>query len=155
LVPHDVPIVIAVGSPAPEFEGKDSKGETFRLSSLRGRQVVLYFFPKAFTGGCTLETRQLGALAPDLAAKGVQVVGVSVDSEETQHRFAAHCQASFPLVSDRTKSISRSYGVLSLLGFSKRVTFYLDESGVVRDVMTGMLPGPHLARTKARFLSPP
>ncbi len=144
--------MLAIGSPAPDFEAKDSKGGTFHLASLRGRQVVLYFFPKAFTGGCTIETQRFATLAPELAAKGVEVVGVSVDSAETQQRFADHCHASFPIVSDASKSIARSYGVLSLLGMSKRVTFYLDENGIVRDVVSGLLPGPHLERTKARFL---
>ncbi len=147
--------MIAVGSPAPDFEAKDARGATFRLSSLKGQQVVLYFFPKAFTGGCTIETQRFAELAPRLEPKGVQVVGVSVDSAETQQRFADHCHAAFPIVSDATKSIARDYGVLSLLGFSKRVTFYLDEGGVVRDVVSGMLPGPHLERTKSRYLDAP
>ncbi len=144
--------MIEVGDRAPEFEATDSRGEPFRLSSLRGRSVILYFFPKAFTGGCTIETQQFAALAPALTEKGVQVVGVSVDSAETEQRFAAHCGATFPIVSDAGKTIARSYGVLSLLGFSKRVTFFLDESGTVREIVTGMLPGPHLAKAKSRYL---
>jgi thioredoxin-dependent peroxiredoxin len=146
--------MLAVGSEAPDFEGIDSRGERFRLSSLRGRSVVLYFFPKAFTGGCTLETQQFAVLEPALSGKGVQVVGVSVDSAETQKRFAEHCQAAFPIVSDADKSIARAYGILSLLGFSKRVTFFLDEAGVVRETVSGMMPGPHLAKAKARYLGP-
>ena len=145
--------MLAVGTLAPDFEAIDSRGQPFRLSSLRGQKVVLYFFPKAFTGGCTLETRQFAQLAPALSEQGVQVIGVSVDDAGTQHRFADHCGASFPIVSDSTKAIARSYGVLSFLGFSKRVTYFLDEAGTVQEAVAGMLPGPHVARTKARFLA--
>ena len=147
--------MIGVGTTAPEFEGKASHGESFRLSSLRGKQVVLYFFPKAFTGGCTLETQRFAALAPELAAKGVEIVGVSVDPVETQGRFAEECHASFPIVSDSSKTIARAFGVLSILGMSKRVTFFLDETGVVRDVVSGLLPGPHLERARSRYLAGP
>ncbi len=144
--------MIAVGAPAPEFEALDSKGQTFRLSSLRGKRVILYFFPKAFTSGCTLETRQFGEIAPALSAKGAEVVGISVDTAETQGRFATECHASFPILADPTKSIARQFGVLSFLGMAKRVTFFLDEGGVVRDVVSSLLPGPHLARTREREL---
>jgi thioredoxin-dependent peroxiredoxin len=147
--------MIDIGTAAPDFEAEDSRGAQFRLSTLRGKPVVLYFFPKAFTTGCTSETQRFAALAPELASKGVEIVGVSVDSAETQHRFAEHCHAGFLLLSDSTKAIARAYGVLSLLGIAKRVTFYIDEEGVVRDVVAGMLPGPHLERTRARFLSSP
>ena len=143
--------MIAVGDPAPEFTGRDSTGAEFRLSSLRGRKVVLYFFPKAFTAGCTRETRDFAGIAPGLAEQGVQVVGISVDTSETQRRFAEECGANFPIVGDPDKTIARSYGVLSLLGFAKRVTFFLDEQGVVRDSVQSILPGPHLHRTREQF----
>jgi thioredoxin-dependent peroxiredoxin len=140
--------MIEAGWPAPDFEAPDSTGRTFKLSALRGRKVILYFFPKAFTGGCTRETREFALLAPSLAEKGSQVVGVSTDSAETQARFAAHCSAGFPIVSDSTKSIARAYGVLAFLGFSKRVTFFIDEKGIVRDTVVGVLPAAHVARAR-------
>ncbi len=145
--------MLAVGSTAPEFEATDSRGEKLRLSSLRGKKVVLYFFPKAFTAGCTIETRKFGEIAPELAARGVQVVGISGDSAETQARFAESCGAGFPIVSDPGHAIARSYGVLGML-MPKRVTFFLDERGVVTDVVEAMLPNPHLARARERFISP-
>ncbi len=143
--------MIEIGQPAPDFEAKDSKGETLRLSSLKGKKVVLYFFPKAFTTGCTIETRQFATLTPGLAEKGVQVVGVSVDQEETLSRFAGHCGATFPIVSDSNRSIARAYGVLSFLGLAKRATFFLDEEGIVRDVVVSMMPGPHTSGAADRF----
>ncbi|MFZ0830170.1 MAG: peroxiredoxin [Thermoplasmata archaeon] len=140
--------MIGIGSAAPDFESMDSRGEKFRLSGLRGKKVVLYFFPKAFTGGCTMETKQFAEISPSLSSRGVEVVGISVDPAETQTRFAAHCAAPFPIVSDPSKAIARSYGVLSFIGFSKRVTFYIDEGGIVRDIVASMLPGPHVARAR-------
>jgi peroxiredoxin Q/BCP len=140
--------MIEVGSPAPEFEAPASTGGTFKLSAMRGRKVILYFFPKAFTGGCTLETREFALLAPSLAEKGSSIVGVSTDTAETQTRFAEHCNAAFPIVSDSTKSITRAYGVLGFLGVPKRVTFFIDEQGIVRDSVMGMLPGAHLTRAR-------
>lgn len=147
--------MLEIGSSAPDFEAEDSTGGKFRLSSLRGKKVVLYFFPKAFTGGCTIETKQLAALSPKLGEQGVQIVGVSVDEAGTQAKFATHCGASFPIVGDPTKEISRKYGVLSLVGLSKRATFFLDEQGVVQDVVVSLLPNPHLTRTRERYLSSP
>jgi peroxiredoxin Q/BCP len=144
--------MIEIGSEAPDFESVDSTGAKFRLSSLRGKKVILYFFPKAFTGGCTVETKQFAELAPALAARGAEVVGISVDPAETQTRFAEHCHAPFPIVSDPSKAIARSYGVLSFLGVARRVTFIIDETGVVRDVVASLLPGPHLSRARERFL---
>jgi peroxiredoxin Q/BCP len=144
--------MIEVGSLAPDFEVTDAQGTKFRLSSLRGRHVVLYFFPMSFTGGCTMETRQFIELAPELARAGAQVVGISVDRPETLHRFATYCGAAFPLLSDRAKRVSRQYGVLSFIGFAKRVTFFIDPEGIVRDVVSSVLPGPHVARAKERFL---
>jgi peroxiredoxin Q/BCP len=145
--------MIEIGTPAPDFESIDSRGKRFRLSDLRGKKVVLYFFPKAFTGGCTIETKQFAELSPSLSNRGVEVVGISVDSAETQTKFAAHCAANFPIVSDPSKVIARSFGVLSLVGFSKRVTFFIDEGGIVRDIVASMLPGPHLSRVRKEFLA--
>jgi peroxiredoxin Q/BCP len=145
--------LIGIGRPAPDFESIDSRGETFRLSSLRGKKVVLYFFPKAFTGGCTMETKEFAEISPPLARRGVELVGISVDPVETQRRFAAECSAAFPIVSDASKAIARSYGVLSFIGFSKRVTFFIDERGIVLDVVASMMPGAHVSRARQRFLA--
>lgn len=145
--------MLRAGQVAPDFDALTSRGDRLRLSELRGAPVVLYFFPKAFTGGCTRETRQFAEMAPRLAARGVRIVGISVDTAETQSRFAAHCAASFPIVSDESRAIARAYGVLSALGFAKRVTFLIDDSGVVRDIVASLLPGPHSARARGRFLT--
>lgn len=146
--------MIEAGAPAPDFESLDSRGEKFRLSSLRGKKVVLYFFPKAFTTGCTIETKGFGEISPALAERGVHVVGVSVDEPATEAKFAAKCGVTFPIVGDPDKSIAKAYGVLSFIGITKRVTFFIDESGVIRDVVSGLMPGPHVDRAKTSFLAP-
>jgi len=106
--------------------------------------VILYFFPKANTTGCTIETRGFAERYPAFQRSGFEVIGVSVDSDETQAAFGAKCSSEFPLVADPTKEIAQKYGVLGFLGVAKRVTFFLDGEGRVREVVEGMLPGPHL-----------
>lgn len=136
--------MLAVGDVAPDFSFKLADGAERTLSSYRGRRVIVYFFPKANTSGCTIETRGFAQKYPDFQKAGVEVVGVSVDSAETQAAFADKCGSRFPMVGDRSKEIARNYGVLGLLGVTKRVTFFLDGEGRVRDIVEGMLPAPHL-----------
>lgn len=136
--------MLTVGELAPDFTFRTTDGSTRSLSSFRGRPVILYFFPKANTTGCTIETRGFAERYPSLQRAGIELIGVSVDSLETQAAFAEKCGTGFPMVGDPTKEIARKYGVLGLLGVTKRVTFFLDAEGRVRDVVEGMLPGPHL-----------
>lgn len=143
--------MIPIGTAAPDFEAPDSLGRSFRLSSLRGHRVILYFFPKAFTLGCTVETERFAALAPELEPDGVRIVGVSVDPPEVQGRFAERCRAPFPIVSDRSRAIARSYGVLSFLGVARRVTFFLTADGTVEEVAVGLGPGPHVTAARALY----
>ena len=144
--------MVEVGEVAPDFEGPTSDGGRLRLTELRGRRVVLYFYPKASSYGCTIETRQFAGAAPALAARGVQVVGVSVDDVPAQRRFAEHCRVGFPLVADHSGEIARRYGVLGPLGLARRVTFLLDAAGRVVDRVQSLRPGPHLARAEQAFL---
>lgn len=127
--------MLKVGEKAPDFTAQTSDGKTLTLSSLRGQKVVLYFFPKAFTPGCTAQARQFRDNYPELKALGAEVMGVSTDDSRTQCDFAAENNVSFPLIGDRGATISRAYGVLwPLIGVDRRVTFVLDEDGVVRAV---------------------
>jgi len=125
--------MIAVGQPAPDFTARTTDGRTLTLSSLRGRAVVLYFYPRAFTPGCTTETLLFRDNHEELRALGAEVIGISVDDLETQCRFAGTHGVTFPLVGDRDRSISRAYGVLwPIFPVDKRVTFVVDEAGIVR-----------------------
>ncbi len=149
--------MIATGDLAPDFQGTTGDGSPFHLTEHRGRSVVLYFYPKAGTTGCAIETRGFAQHYPELQKAGIDVVGVSVDTVEAQKSFAQECGAGFPLVADRDKSIARSYGVLGLLGVAKRVTFFLGPDGRVQDIVEGLRPGPHLERAleRARAGTPP
>jgi thioredoxin-dependent peroxiredoxin len=142
--------MIAVGDTAPDFQGTTGDGTPLRLSAYRGRPLVLFFYPKAHTTGCRLETRGFAEQYPELQRAGIDVVGVSVDSVEDQKSFAAECGAAFPLVADRDKSIARAYGVLGFLGLARRVSFFIGPDGRVEDVVDGLRPGPHVARAVER-----
>lgn len=147
--------MLAIGQDAPDFSGTLADGTSFSLSSLRGRPAVLYFYPKAGTTGCTLEARGFSQHYPEFQQAGVAIVGVSVDSVESQKKFVDKCSIPFPLVADHDKSIAKAYGVLGFLGVAKRVTFFLDAGGKVAEVHEGMLPEPHVKRALERLQSKP
>lgn len=124
--------MLGVGAVAPSFEAESSDGVTVRLTDYRGKALVLYFFPKAFTPICTLETRRFRDGRADLAALGAEVVGISADSASVQCDFGRSQGVNFPLLADPDRRIASAYGVLwPLLARARRVTFVLDESGVI------------------------
>ena len=147
--------MLAVGATAPQFTGTTSDGSVFSLASTRGRSVVLYFYPKADTPGCTAEARGFTEHYEEFRRKGITVVGVSVDNVAAQRSFVEKCQIPYPLVADHDKSIARQYGVLGLLGYAKRVTFFIDPDGRVAQVVEGMTPGPHLKAALERVRDRP
>jgi peroxiredoxin Q/BCP len=126
--------MLDVGSVAPDFEGEDQDGRAFRLSSLRGRWTILYFYPKDETAGCTAEACAFRDNLEALRELGAEVVGVSTQDRESHRRFAEHRGLNFRLVADPGKDIARQYGTLGLLGYAKRVTYLIDGDGKVRDV---------------------
>lgn len=146
--------MIEIGSSAPGFRGIRQDGQTIDFSTFRGRPVVLYFYPKAGSAGCTVEAKGFAEHYPDFQRAGVEVIGVSVDSVESQRRFTEECRLPFPLVADHDRSIARSYGVVGFLGMAKRVTFFVDAGGKVVDRIEGMLPGPHVRRAVERLGAP-
>lgn len=128
--------MLDVGATAPDFESESFDGRRVRLAELRGKPVVLYFFPKAFTPLCTVETRRFRDNYPELTAMGAEVVGVSTDTLETQCEFARRQEVSFPLLADPDRRISAAYGVLwPLLSRARRVTFIISETGTVEVVL--------------------
>ena len=103
-----------------------------RLSDLRGKAVVLYFFPKAFTPLCTVETRRFRDNHAELAELGAQVIGVSTDELGAQCEFGRRHQVNFPLLADPERRIVSAYGVSwPMLARARRVTFVVDEQGRV------------------------
>ena len=120
------------GDAAPDFEGATSQG-TFRLKEYLGKKnVVLYFYPKDDTKGCTIEACSFRDRLQPIRALWTEVVGVSVDSIESHKKFAEKNGLNFPLVSDHDKRISQTYGVLSEDGSrAQRVTFIINREGKI------------------------
>lgn len=119
--------MLSVGDTAPEIDSVTSKGTRFRLSEQSGLCTVVYFYPKAFTPGCTAETKRFRDNYPELTLAGATVIGVSTDDVTTQCNFAESLKAPFPLVPDADLAISRAYGVLwPVVGVARRVTFVID-----------------------------
>jgi peroxiredoxin Q/BCP len=118
------------GDKAPDFSAKTTDGRTVHLAELRGHPVILYFFPRAFTFGCTLETKRFQDKYGDFSAFGAELFGISTDPFDKQCRFAEEYGAKFPMIGDADLSISRAYDVLR--GSSdKRVTYAIDEQGII------------------------
>jgi peroxiredoxin Q/BCP len=138
--------VIGAGDVAPDFTAPDANGTSFHFATLRGQRVILFFFPKANSLGCTIETRAFADHFEEIRTAGAAVVGVSVDPVSSQRTFATKCDVSFPLLSDGDKSIATTYGVLGFLGFARRVTFLIDPSGQVAEVVEAIGPNPHVKR---------
>jgi thioredoxin-dependent peroxiredoxin len=144
--------MVAVGEEAPEFEAVNQDGSAFTLSSLRGAPVILYFYPKADTPGCTTESKGFRDHYAEFRAKKVQVVGVSTDDCPEQKAFQTKYGLPFPLIADRSKAVASKYGVLAPSGHARRVSFFLDGNGKVLEVVDTSSPDPHLERAQARFL---
>ena len=126
------------GDPAPDFEFESKSGRT-SISSMRGSPIVIYFFPKAFTQGCTRELQRFVQLAGEFEALGAEVIGVSADGPGTTARFAAKYGARFPLVPDAEKRIISEYCAGSERGKgARRVTFVVGPDGMIKAVLEGL-----------------
>jgi peroxiredoxin Q/BCP len=146
------------GSAAPNFTAKNANGETVRLKDLRGRKVVLYFYPKDDTPGCTKEACSFRDEFSDFKKSGIEVLGVSVDSEASHQKFAAKYQLPFTLLADPDHSIADAYGVYGEKKFMgrtymgvKRITFLIDEKGKVKKVFEKVKPAEHAREVLAAF----
>lgn len=123
-----------VGSAAPAISLPDQTGKQRELSSLRGKWVALYFYPKNNTPGCTEEARQFSAHYPQLKANNVEVVGVSVDDVDSHREFAKKLGLPFILLADTAGAVAKQFGVLKGLGpvkFAARETFLIDPEGTI------------------------
>ncbi len=127
-------MTLAVGDRAPEFALEDQEGKLVRLSDLCARgPLVLYFYPKDHTLGCTKESCSFRDHYADFRARGAEIYGVSADGRESHELFRNNHRLPFPLLSDPGGKVAASYGVKKLLGlFPGRQTFVIDGSGTVR-----------------------
>ncbi len=130
---------IKVGDRAPDFTLPDTDGKPTTLSKLlEGGPVILAFYPKAFTPGCTHQNENFRDHIAEVTAKGAQVVGISVDDVDTQRRFKAEHRLPFPLLSDKGGKVSELYsGKMPLVGLSKRANVVIGEDGLVKAVVEG------------------
>ncbi|MFQ5909228.1 MAG: peroxiredoxin [Thermoplasmata archaeon] len=126
--------MLKAGNPAPGFEALDQDGNPFRLANLRGSWVVLYFYPKDETIGCTAEACTFRDQMADFRTLGTKVVGVSTQGVESHRSFANHHSLNFTLVADEDKAVSRLYETLGILGVSRRVTYAIDPEGRIAGV---------------------
>ena len=124
------------GDKAPDFELPADSGETLALSKLKGKPVVLYFYPKDDTSGCTTEAKDFSRLAPDFRRDGVEVVGVSPDSVDSHAKFRRKYDLAIKLAADADKAVATAYGVWvekSMYGRKymgvERSTFLIDKAG--------------------------
>jgi peroxiredoxin Q/BCP len=142
----------AVGDLAPDFALQGSDGEVHRLSDLRGeRAVVLAWFPKAFTSGCTLECRSLAHGGDAIRSFDVAYFMASVDAPEDNAGFAKSEQADFPLLSDPTQATAKAYGVLDASGVARRWTFYIGVDGRILAIDTHVAPATAAQDIAARL----
>lgn len=128
-----------VGSPAPDFTLQDSDGNNYSLSSYKEKNpVIIYFYPKAGTPGCTKQACGIRDSFSKFKENEIMVLGISVDSKESIKDFINENNLNFPLLSDEDKEVSKAYGVLNNIGLDSRITFILDKQGniakILRDV---------------------
>ena len=129
-------VKVKVGDSAPEFEGPTSDGSKLGLKSFLGKKnVVLYFYPKDDTPGCTREACSFRDNIGPIRKMGAEVVGVSLDSITSHDKFTSKYNLPFPLISDKQKRIAQAFGVLKDTGTSaSRVTFIIDKAGKITKV---------------------
>ncbi len=132
---------LEVGDPAPDFTLAASDGNSYTLADFKGKQaVVLAWYPRAFTSGCTVECKSLAENGHLIREYDVSYFMASVDSLAENQRFAEETGADFPLLSDPEKSVAEAYGVLADMGFAKRVTFYIGVDGTILKIDTSVEP---------------
>lgn len=122
-----------ISEPVPNFSATSDNGEIISLEKLRGEWVILYFYPKDSSLGCSIEAQRFEQSLPEFVKRNAQVIGVSTGSSASQTKFREKCNLTFPLLPDTDKSIAKAYGVINgfmaLLGNADRQTFLIDPNG--------------------------
>jgi thioredoxin-dependent peroxiredoxin len=152
--------MITEGAHAPDFELTNDDGDRVRLSDLRGKAVVLYFYPRDDTPGCTKEACEFRDAFDEFRRRGVEVLGVSPDSVASHQKFKAKHELPFTLLADPEHEVADAYGVWverSMYGKKsmgvKRSTFVIDRDGLVAKAMVGIRPAGHAAQVLASLPS--
>ena len=146
------------GAAAPAFTTKDAEGDIVRLKDFRGQKVVLYFYPKDDTPGCTKEACSFRDAFSKFKKRGIQVFGVSPDGEASHKKFAAKYKLPFTLLADTDNAISDTYDVYGQKKFMgrtymgvNRTTFLIDEKGKIKKVFEKVKPEEHASEVLEAF----
>jgi len=136
-------IELSTGDVAPNFKGINQNGDSIELVQFLGKKVVLYFYPKDDTPGCTAQACNLRDNLSVLKTRGIEVVGVSTDSVKSHSKFSSKFELNFSLIADENKEIVEQYGVWGLKKFmgreyvgTNRTTFLIDEKGIVEGIIS-------------------
>jgi peroxiredoxin Q/BCP len=142
--------MLKVGDKAPNFKLPTGEGKTLSLKDLKGKKIVLYFYPKDNTSGCTKEACSFQENVTRIKKNGAVVIGVSADSVASHAKFATKYDLAFPLLSDESKDVINAYGVWkekSMYGRKyfgiERTTFVIDESGTIKNIFTKVKVNGH------------
>ena len=133
---------LSIGDKAPDFVSKDQDGNTVKLKDYIGKKVILFFYPKASTPGCTMEAKNLRDNQKELLDKGYEIIGVSADSEKRQKNFCVKNELQYPLLVDEEKKVINAYGVWGLKKFMgreydgiHRTTYIIDAEGIIENII--------------------
>jgi len=142
--------MLEVGQQAPDFTARDQNGDPISLSQFKGKKVVLYFYPKDNTPGCTAQACDLRDNIDRLNTAGYQVIGVSTDKESSHQKFIAKYELPFPLIADTEHEVHDLYGTWQLKKLygkeymgTVRTTFIIDESGTIVDIISKVKTKEH------------
>ena len=142
----------AVGTAAPDFTLHSQEGKAVSLHDFKGQWVVLYFYPKDFTSGCTVEAHNFQRDQAQYEAKHAVIIGVSMQDEDSHQKFCTKEGLSFKLLADTKSDVSAQYGSVMNLGVTKlsaRHTFLIDPNGVVQKTYLEVKPAEHSAEVLA------
>ena len=146
------------GDKAPDFKVTDAEGNVVKLKDLRGKKVVLYFYPKDDTPGCTKEACAFRDSFGKFKKRGIEVLGVSLDSEKSHQKFAKKFDLPFRLLADTDRAVSEKYGTYGKKKFMgreymgvNRMTFLIDEKGKIKKIYDKVKPEEHADEVLAAF----
>jgi len=133
---------LKIGDKAPDFKALDQEGNEIQLSNFKGKKLILFFYPKASTPGCTMEVKNLRDNYTEFLDKGYEILGVSADSAKRQQNFINKNELPFSLLADEDKSVIKAFDVWGLKKFMgreydgiHRTTFVIDENGIISNII--------------------
>lgn len=146
-------MILSTGAKAPDFESIDQDGKPIKLSDFTGKKIVLYFYPKDNTPGCTAESCNLRDNYERLQSAGYEILGVSPDGPKSHQKFITKHELPFRLIADENKSVHEAYGVWgekkmygkTYMG-TLRTTFLIDEKGIIEEVISKVKTKDHTAQ---------